>query len=485
MTNTLVHKYQTLKKTKCSKRPTAEDVFLQHPKSASSPSLFSPAQPKSYPLFIAELISAFNSLSASTASPTSSSTLHTFFQGADHEAHVSGQQKKKVVKALQHADPAKVNEIIALLKAMPDPTAESTTANQSDTKKSTARASNPGTEDRNGEKKRIKKEQEQLDKELAEWDKIDKKRSWETPKSNDQATGIVDTESNKGPTSTSWWFSSPAPAPASAPAAIQDDKENKNPAGFGSLWLTTKTKPSMDPSSAKKQHQDTPKKSLSSGEQIARAAASLLAIAASSKPKELKSDTNATSKSSALHRQSSMPNINIKSTALKALLPTSKSMPTGCKIDPKKRSTTDIAVSADSPSYLVTTINSIAKQFLWSQQGPPSAYTVSAYTFWWGFEIYVPHKCMATIERVSNTGQIFFNILTGAIAGIPGLAALVPIAKIISAWVDYQWSVIKAEDMGKGVVISATWVLPVALASRSWDRPSCESLKSKLKLTGM
>lgn len=82
---------------------------------------------------------------------------------------------------------------------------------------------------------------------------------------------------------------------------------------------------------------------------------------------------------------------------------------------------------------------------------------MSAYTYWWGYEIYVPHKCMDTIERVSNTSQIFFGFLSTTVSAIPGLAALVPIAKIISAWVGYQWAVIKTQDAGKGVVISATW----------------------------
>ncbi|KAF9299252.1 hypothetical protein BGZ91_010024, partial [Linnemannia elongata] len=66
---------------------------------------------------------------------------------------------------------------------------------------------------------------------------------------------------------------------------------------------------------------------------------------------------------------------------------------------------------------------------------PPIFPSISAYTYWWGYEIYVPHKCMDTIERVSNTSQIFFGFLSGTLSAVPGLAALVPIAKIISAWV--------------------------------------------------
>ncbi|KAF8936603.1 hypothetical protein BGZ58_003986 [Dissophora ornata] len=488
MSTTIVGKYQTLKQSKAIKLATSEDIFSQHQpkhqpkhqhqhlKSASSyPALNTSTlsgslleSKPSYSLFIAELISTFNSLSTSLASPTSSSTLHTFFQGADHEAHVNGHQKKKVVSALQHADAAKVNEVILILKAMPDPTKLAATTTNTKLKQKKSSRAEDDKENKHTEKQRIKKQkQERLDSELTEWDKIDK--SWGVQKSNDQTTGVVDPESCIGPSSASWWFSyppptyPPPPAPIHAIMRIKDAKETRT--GFGSIWLATNTKPSVGPSATKKP--------LTTGEQIAQAAASLLAMVAVSDPKELKSDASnkddRSNKTSTIRRQSSMP--IIRSASLKALLPTRRS-PLDCTTSAIEKQTAATEVAPTTPSYLVATINSITRQFLALQQRPPPTHTISAYTFWWGFEIYVPHKCMQTIERVSNTSQTFFNILSGAVSGIPGLEALVPIAKIIAAWVGYQWSVIKAEDQGKGVVISATWVLPVALASRPWDYPS-------------
>ncbi|KAG0329402.1 hypothetical protein BGZ99_002113 [Dissophora globulifera] len=555
MSTTLSEKYQTLKMSKSIKRATTDGIFARKQDqkqphhlhtSASSPDLIDAHstdshQPKpSYSLFIAELISAFNSLSSTsstTTAPTSSSILHTFFQGADHEAHVDGKQKKNVVKALQNADPAKVNEIISLLKAMPDPTATGARSPWIDPGKVTAPATTQKqkksrTEDdkennnngnlKNGnkttkgtEKWGLKKQkQERLDNDLEEWDEIEKGGFWSTPKSNDQATGVViESDSSKGPR----WFPSSAPSTpiptASPPTANekatyfieakpevkQDIKQETKQAtsnnsftssGFGSLRLNAKTKSTGD-SAGTLVKQQASKKSFWSGEQIALAAASLLVVAAASTPKELKTDPAAV-KASTLHRQASMP--LLRKASMKALLPTTK--PDLEKATPPLP-VTEVAVT--SSSYLIATINSITKQFFALQQGPPSLHNVSVYTFWWGYEIYVPHKCIENIERVSNTSQIFFNILSSAISGIPGLGALVPIAKIISAWVGYQWSVIKAEDVGRGVVISATWVLPVALASRSWDHPGGEedvpmpssiasqpkkTLKSKLKLIG-
>ncbi|KAF9169469.1 hypothetical protein BGX21_003891 [Mortierella sp. AD011] len=487
MSSTLAYESKTFKAKKTSRRPTTDDVFnTQHLRSASAPSL-GLTQPKSYTSFITELISAFNSLSSPSTAPTSSSTLHTFFQGVDHEAHVDERQKRKVIKALQLADPAKVNEVISILKAMPDPTSSLVgPTNQKSLQKERAKQEQLNKERAN---------QEQLDKELKEWDKIEKKKYWEAQKSNDQTTGVVDPESCKGLMSPSWWLSStepPSPTPIGTPPPNKGALTKASSTGtlFKSSWLTSKSKPEINDLSAN----ETTKKSLSTGEQIALAAASLLATVAVAKPNDPKAgDTTANCtirKSSSISRQSSMS--TIKPAKLKALLPTTKS-PTATdaiKIPPAKAIvpvTSDRSLS--SPSSLIGSINAITRQFL-NLDGPPSASMISACTFWWGYEIYIPHKSIATIEHVTNTSQIFFNILSNTISGVPGLAALVPIAKIIAAWVGYQWTVIKSEDRGKGVIISAIWILPVALASRAWDFPGNEdstfqSLKSKLSLVGV
>ncbi|KAF9114666.1 hypothetical protein BGX27_010152 [Mortierella sp. AM989] len=501
MTNTIVHKYKTFKTTKSTKKPTSDEVFnTQYLKFATTPSQ-DLTQPKSYTSFIAELIIAFNSLSTTSAAPTSSPTLHTFFQGADHEAHVDEQQKKKVVKALRLADPAKVNEVISILKAMPDPTLNLVGVTKAKTSKTAAVRRQLSDGGNIVDKKSAKQaRQEQLAKELEEWDTIDKKY-WGTQKSNDQKTGVIDPESCKGIMSPSWWFSTtepPSPTPTSIvpPKKSALTKASSTLTLFGSSWLMNPETNSPSPNI----RADSTKKPLSTGEQIALAAASLLAIAAISKPKDLKTQTpaadNTTRTSSGLRRQASMP--AIRSAPLKTLLPTARAFTT-TDATKKAPSKTVVPLMSETPSSFIGTISTITRQFL-IHSGPPPTHMISACTFWWGYEIYVPHKSMATIERVTNTSQVFFNILSTAISGVPGLAALVPIAKIISAWVGYQWAVIKAEDLGKGVIISATWVLPVALASRSWDQPGAEdkplpsllppplrrkSLKAKLGLAGV
>ncbi|KAK3817250.1 MAG: hypothetical protein J3Q66DRAFT_182710 [Benniella sp.] len=465
---------QTIKQTKSSPRPNAEEVFSQHPQHQRSSSMpLGDSQPKPYTVFIAELISAFDSLTKSSTAPSSStsSTLHTFFEGADHEAHVDSHQLKQVVRALQNADPAKISEVIAYLKAMPDPSTDRTEPFPSTKAKTSSTATSDkilktNTKEAMAKTLTKKQREEHLDEGLEEWEKVEK--SLWRQKSNDQLTGGIDPESCKSPLSPLWLFSSTA-SPSPEPIESKDATPPKNPrlrrslsTGFG---LSARSKVLVDPSWLLPRR----KRTLSSGEQIAKAAASLLTKAATSKPREIKAAPIDTGKTSNLHRQSSMP--LIRNASLKALLPTSKaSLPDG------RRTNNAVAVPEppQSTSFLVSTFNSITRQFLPSQKGPPSSYSISIYTYWWGYDIYIPHRSMETIQRLSNTTSTFFNILTSTISGVPGLSFLVPIAQIIAAWVGHQWSAMKAEDRGKGVVISAVWILPVILAITPWDLPCCD-----------
>ncbi|KAF9948413.1 hypothetical protein BGZ72_009668 [Mortierella alpina] len=501
MSTTLVHKYQTLKAKKSAKRTSSEDIFPKHSRSASTPS--SPItplashstsqpspQPVSYATFLSDLITVFNTLSAPSTAPTDSSSLHASFAGATHSAHVDTNQKKKVVKALQHADPVKVNEVIALLKAMPDPTTTHTHPGRKKThsRESSSQSSSSVKEVKESEKARIKKQkQEQLDQELEEWDKVEKKSFWESQKINDQATGVVDPQSCKGPAAASWWFSSVAPAVAPARCAspelsfpstatkaalpknkAADNTKAADPATsiLGSLWLSARAKSPAPP-----------QRTLSTGEQIAKAAASLLATTALSKERT-PSPTTDTQSERSLRRQASAP--VIRSTTPKALLTTTKAHSSDAILSIHKKSSSSSSASG-APSYLIATINSLTRQLMTLHHGAPPVRC-----FWWGYSIYLNRPWMAQLQRASNTGQVFFGFLCSTIGSHPWLAALLP---LISAWVGHQWATMKAADKGRGVVVSATWVLPVALASKPWEDEddlvpagAKSTLKSKLKI---
>ncbi len=49
------------------------------------------------------------------------------------------------------------------------------------------------------------------------------------------------------------------------------------------------------------------------------------------------------------------------------------------------------------------------------------------------------------------------------------LRRLVPFIGYIGAFIAWSWGAIRTFDRGYGVILSATWLLPVALIPGSWD----------------
>ncbi|KAG0343113.1 hypothetical protein BG004_005482 [Podila humilis] len=534
-----------------------------HTKSASTGST---TTVPSYSTFLAELVSSFNSLTKSSSSPSCSATIVTSFEGLDHEAHVDIREKKKVMRALQKADPAQINEVISFLKAMPDPTTllatrkvnDATTSSPS-TKTTTTRVTAtaiptasrmtpaPGTgypvatitKSIKAQFEAMLKSDPTEEDTLREWNTIQRKRASDR-KSNDQATGMPDEASfESGSTTSSWWLSpstftsllsttnnttnnnnnttnGPSATSLSStakPAAKTETTKNKHPSKSVlvsqegteekpyTLWATLKGNNTVSTTKGNISNRNqSGNNRFSTGEQIALAAATLMAAAAIARPRKKdpkipeKKSTTSSPKSGAAAPLARAATLKSALTTTKARTPTTGGNPsTSSQSASSSIFTKKKTVPEEEPSFLISTIHSLARQLL-AQQGLPPTHLISVHTFWWGYEIYIPHKCMATIEQGISISQVFLGFLMGAISGIPGLAALIPIAKIISAWVGYQWGVIKHQDAGKGVVISATWILPVALASRSWDHsgneetppaeivPAKGSLKSRLRL---
>ncbi|CAG8598727.1 13450_t:CDS:1 [Acaulospora morrowiae] len=79
---------------------------------------------------------------------------------------------------------------------------------------------------------------------------------------------------------------------------------------------------------------------------------------------------------------------------------------------------------------------------------------ISAYAFWWGYEIYIPQQCMGRLDQAQNVSNAFVGFLQ-VIAG--NASAISPYFGFISAWVGLQFTVIKAQNAGHGVVLAATW----------------------------
>ncbi|KAF9549396.1 hypothetical protein EC957_003785 [Mortierella hygrophila] len=370
--------------------------------------------------------------------------------GSNHETHVDSYQKKKAVKALQKAKPAEVNDLINILKAMPDPTVvefkeihsrEASRHHHPPAPISPAPAPAPEPQEPKPSTG------DATTTPPATTEPADDKEGGGSSKDKDGEEEEV--EAVKAPSS--WWavsFASLKATLISGPAV-----------GEPSITTTTTTVTTIT----------------MTAEEVKKAAAEAEAAEAA----EIE---EAKAKAAEQEAVATAADVVVESTAVKkdkevvTATATAKATGTGTNknIGTITSSTivANIKTTADKTT-LVSTLNSIKKQIVALTKTPPID-VISAYTYWWGYEIYVPHKCMNKLQRVSNTSQIFFGFLSGAVAGMPGLAALVPLSRIISAWVGFQWAIIHAEDLGKGVVLSATWVLPVALAPRSWDRPGTE-----------
>lgn len=97
---------------------------------------------------------------------------------------------------------------------------------------------------------------------------------------------------------------------------------------------------------------------------------------------------------------------------------------------------------------------------------------ISCYLNWWGYEIYVPQVCMGRLDQAQNVSNAFLFFLQTIVGNA---AAISPYFGFISAWVGLQFSIIKAQNTGHGVILAATWVLPVALIPRPWDEELLDS----------
>ncbi|KDR67874.1 hypothetical protein GALMADRAFT_257765 [Galerina marginata CBS 339.88] len=115
----------------------------------------------------------------------------------------------------------------------------------------------------------------------------------------------------------------------------------------------------------------------------------------------------------------------------------------------------------------------------------PSATKLSLQALWWGYRLYLPPPVLAvlsdkTLEATKRAAMIttaltwFFNNLP--VTALPPpvqpaallLQRIAPYLGYIGTFISWSWSTIKGYDIGYGVILSATWVLPVALIPSTW-----------------
>ena len=76
-----------------------------------------------------------------------------------------------------------------------------------------------------------------------------------------------------------------------------------------------------------------------------------------------------------------------------------------------------------------------------------------------------------SISTISKALSFIIANIPDALVGLPGVAllkALAPIISLIASFLAWSWKSIKSDDKGNGVILSATWLLPVAIVPRTW-----------------
>ena len=72
-------------------------------------------------------------------------------------------------------------------------------------------------------------------------------------------------------------------------------------------------------------------------------------------------------------------------------------------------------------------------------------------------------------ERASSIHSM--RLISQALLLAGGAPELQPFVRYISAYLDLEWTAIRTQNKGQGVVVAATWLIPIALVARPYDFP--------------
>ncbi|KAJ7043013.1 hypothetical protein C8F04DRAFT_925263, partial [Mycena alexandri] len=115
----------------------------------------------------------------------------------------------------------------------------------------------------------------------------------------------------------------------------------------------------------------------------------------------------------------------------------------------------------------------------------PSTTELSFETTWWGYRIYLPPPVLAILDDQSVEAARQATTLTAALTWFFGnlpistfppplqpamilLQRLVPLVSYLGTFISWSWSTIRGFDRGHGVILTATWLLPIALIPGTW-----------------
>ncbi|KAG6332385.1 hypothetical protein ID866_6705 [Astraeus odoratus] len=116
----------------------------------------------------------------------------------------------------------------------------------------------------------------------------------------------------------------------------------------------------------------------------------------------------------------------------------------------------------------------------------PSLTKISVQTMWWGFRIYLPPPVLDVLNNKQLEAAKRAAMVTTALKwlmdhipmpllppqmrpAVSILRRLVPYLGYVGGFIAWSWSAVKSFDKGYGVVLTATWLLPIALIPGTWE----------------
>lgn len=90
----------------------------------------------------------------------------------------------------------------------------------------------------------------------------------------------------------------------------------------------------------------------------------------------------------------------------------------------------------------------------------------------------MPPPTLKYLASSTSIAHAVVNFLTALAFMNGGVREILPFVRYISQFMDFEWSAIKSQDKGKGVVCAATWLMPAAMVPRPWDFPDPPTKKA-------
>ncbi|KAG2129830.1 uncharacterized protein EDB93DRAFT_1256106 [Suillus bovinus] len=126
----------------------------------------------------------------------------------------------------------------------------------------------------------------------------------------------------------------------------------------------------------------------------------------------------------------------------------------------------------------------------------PSPTKISVQAMWWGFRIYLPPPVLDALNdkqlEAAKRAAMITTALKWLLDHLPIslmppqlrtsmsiLRRLVPYLGYIGGFIAWSWSAVKVFDKGYGVVLTATWLLPIALIPGTWEATDFPALQAE------